>query len=224
MVLAEAYRADANPERAVIELQAARAAFERLGAKADVARANEALARLPAGDVRPLQSAAHRATRAFVFTDIVDSTRLAELMGDEAWDKVIRWHDQALRSLVAGHGGHEIKATGDGFFLAFDDPDRAIECAIAIQRRLADQRQTQGFAPSVRIGIHWADATRAGGDFIGTGVNQAARIGAHAEGAEILVSAPTIARTRRAFAESGRRTVQLKEISAPVEVLSIDWR
>jgi class 3 adenylate cyclase len=224
MTLAEAHAADGSPERAVIELQTAKATFERLGAMADLRRADETLAELPGVDVRPLQTGTQRAAKAFVFTDIVDSTKLAELMGDEAWDKVMRWHDQALRTLVAEHGGEEVKGTGDGFLLTFDDPDHAIECAIAIQRRLADQGRTQGFAPSVRIGIHWAEATRTGLDYIGTGVNQAARIGAHADGAEVLVSVPTLGQSRRPFAESRRQTVELKGISAPVEVVSIDWR
>jgi class 3 adenylate cyclase len=224
MILAKVHAAEGSPERAVIELQAARATFERLGAMADLLRADEALAALPQGDVRPLQTEVQRTAKAFVFTDIVDSTKLAELMGDEAWDKVIRWHDEALRSLVAEHGGQVIKGTGDGFFVTFADPDHAIECAIAIQRRLGDQRQTQGFAPSVRIGIHWAEASRTGLDYFGTGVNQAARIGAHAAGAEILISAPTLARSKRTFTESGRQTVELKGISEPVELVSIDWR
>jgi class 3 adenylate cyclase len=223
--LATAYAAEGSPERAAIELQTARTSFERLGATLDLRRADEALAALrDPTEARPMGSVTERAVKTFVFTDIVDSTKLAELLGDEAWDKLIRWHDQTLRSLVAEHGGQEIKGTGDGFFLAFDDPDRAIECAIAIQRRLTAQRQAQGFAPAVRIGVHQAEANRVGLDYFGTGVNQAARVGGSAGGAEILVSAPTLARSRRTFGETGRQTVELKGISAPVEVVSIDWR
>ena len=224
MGLAEAYAADGNRERAALEVQTALAAFERLGAANDRRRAEAALAALlGSSDGRSLGTAPERADKTFVFTDIVDSTKLAELVGDDAWNNLMRWHDQTLRALVAEHGGEEIKGTGDGFLLAFDAPDRAIECAIAIQRRLAEQRQAQGFAPAVRIGMHRAEANRAGLDYIGTGVNLAARVGAQAAGAEILVSAPTLAISRRTYTESGRRTVELKGISAPVEVVSIDW-
>jgi class 3 adenylate cyclase len=158
-----------------------------------------------------------------MFTDIVDSTRLAETMGDEAWDGVIRWHDRTLRSAVAEQGGEEVKATGDGFFLAFADADQALEAAVAIQRRLAEQRRAQGFALAVRIGVHGAQVNRVGLDYVGTGVNQASRIGAAAEGGEILVSATTLGGARHSFAEAGRRTVTLKGLSAPVEVVSIGW-
>lgn len=225
LLLAEAYIAAGSRERAVMEAQAARAAFERLGAIIDLRRADEILATThdEAGG-RPLGAATERTVKTFVFTDIVDSTKLAELLGDEAWNRLIRWHDQTLRSLVAEHRGQEIKTIGDGFFLTFDEPARAIECAIAIQRRLAEQRSAQGFAPAVRIGVHRAEATRTGLDYSGTGVNQAARIASQAAGAEILVSASTLEVANRKFAESARRSVELKGISSPVEIASIDWR
>ena len=225
LALADAYAASGDRETAALEAQTARAVFERLGATPDLRRADELLAAVhEVMESRPLPAQATRVGRAFVFTDIVDSTRLAELLGDDAWDSVIRWHDQAVRALAAEYRGEEIKRTGDGFFLAFDDVDRAIEGAIAIQRRLADQREKQGFAPAIRIGIHWAEANRSGLDYLGAGVNQAARIGAVAGAAEILVSASTLDRTRRSFVELERRTASLKGLSAPVEVASISWR
>jgi class 3 adenylate cyclase len=61
-------------------------------------------------------------------------------------------------------------------------------------------------------------------DYVGMGVNQASRIGDEADGGEILVSVPTVEATRKTFPESGRRTVELKGLSAPVEVASITWQ
>jgi class 3 adenylate cyclase len=132
-------------------------------------------------------------------------------------------HDKILRAAVAEQGGEEVKATGDGFFLAFADADLAIQAAIAIQKRLAEQRRAQGFAVSVRIGIHGAQANRVGLDYTGSGVNQASRVGAVADGGEILVSASTLASASHKFTERSRRTVELKGLSAPVEVVSVDW-
>ena len=225
MLLADAYRADDQADRAGIEARTARDVFERLGAALDLRRADALLKELAAApDAGPIGTATTRTVRVFMFTDIVDSTRLAETLGDEAWDGLTRWHDRTLRAAVAEQGGEEVKATGDGFFLSFADADQAIEAAITIQRRLADQRRAQGFAPAVRIGIHQAEANRVGLDYAGTGVNQASRIGAAAEGGEILVSALTLANARHAFGEAARRTVELRGLSAPVEVVSIDWR
>jgi class 3 adenylate cyclase len=225
MVLADGYRAQGDLERAVVELQAAQATFERLGAIPDAGRADAGLAGLRAstGEVGRGTSSV-RATRTFVFTDIVDSTKLVELVGDEGWDSIIRSHDQALRSLFAEHGGEEVKTIGDGFFVAFERTDRAIECAVAIQRRLAAHRQTHGFAPAVRIGVHAAEATRKGLDYSGKGVNLAARIGGVASGGEILASAETVAASVPSVPHTEPRTVALKGIAEPVEVVSIDWR
>ena len=224
VALAEAYLADGAAQRASMELQAARATFEQLGAGPELRRTDERLAALLSdGRADPTGPSPERALKTFAFTDIVDSTRLAELLGDDAWSKLIRWHDQTVRAVISEHGGEEIKATGDGFFLAFADPDAAIEAMIAFQRRLAEQRDRQGFAPAVRIGLHTAEANRTGLDYIGIGVNHAARIGAAADGGEILVSVATLDAARRSTADVPRRTLRLKGIGEPVEVASIAW-
>jgi class 3 adenylate cyclase len=225
MILAQAYLAADQPDRAAIEARTARDAYERLGASLDLRKADALLGQLAsAPDAQPLGMTTIRTVRVFMFTDIVDSTRLAEAMGDAAWDQVTRIHDQLLRAAVAEQGGEEVKATGDGFFLAFADADQALLTAVAIQRRLAAHREAQGFVPTVRIGIHQAEANRVGLDYTGAGVNQASRIGGAALGDEILISASTLGAARHSYADSGRRTVELKGISAPVEVVLINWR
>lgn len=163
-----------------------------------------------------------RVEKTFMFTDIVRSTNLVEAMGDEAWQSVIRWHDENLRSLFASHRGEEVAATGDGFFVAFESPDDAVACAVAIQRKLADHRRTQGFAPQLRIGLHAAGATQVGDNFTGKGVHEASRISGLADGGEILASRETAAGGR--FPLSQPRTVMVKGIAEPVEVVSVDWR
>lgn len=224
LALADAYLAEDARDQAAIEVRAAHAGFERLGAALDLRRAEAAMSRLRDVSDAPMGTTTTRLVRSFMFTDIVDSTRLAEAVGDEVWDKLIRRHDQAVRAAVAEQAGEEVKATGDGFFLAFSDPDRAVEAAVAIQRRLGAQRQNEESALEVRIGIHQAEANRVGLDYAGTGVNQASRIGDAASSGEILVSAATLAAAKHHYAETGRRSVALKGISAPVDVVSIDWR
>ncbi len=223
LALADAYRAAGQEDLGAIEARTARDAFEHLGAALDLRHAEAVLSSFTGSAAAPLGMATARVERVFMFTDIVDSTRLAETLGDEAWDGVIRSHDRTVRAAVAEQGGEEVKATGDGFFLAFADADQAIEAAVTIQRRLAEQRQAQGFALAVRIGIHGAAANRVGLDYSGSGVNQASRIGAAATGGEILVSSSTLAVARHSFSEGARRSVKLKGLSAPVEVVSIDW-
>ncbi len=167
------------------------------------------------------KSAPRRVEKTFMFTDIVKSTNLLEAMGDEAWQGLLRWHDETLRSLFATHRGEEVTATGDGFFVAFESPEEAVGCAVAIQRRLADQRKTQGFAPQVRIGLHAAGATQVGQNFTGKGVHEAARIAGLAEGGQILASRETAAGGR--FEVSDPRSVDIRGIAEPIEVVSVSW-
>src|SRR5204862_2136024 len=88
------------------------------------------------------KDAPRRVEKTFMFTDIEGSTNLVEALGDDAWQGVLHWHDDTLRSLFAEHKGEEVVGTGDGFFIGFDCPDEALACAVAIQRRLAEHRRT----------------------------------------------------------------------------------
>ncbi len=218
MLLAAAYQAGGDGEAAKLELRSAGSAFERLGATLDARRAAELL-----GDGAS-QKATPRAVKTFMFTDIVKSTNLVEAIGDEAWENLLHWHDQTLRSLFGEHEGEEVKHAGDGFFVAFPDAARAVECAAAIQRTLADHRREHGFAVQVRIGLHSAEATRRGRDYGGKGVHQAARIASLAEGGEILASQATVAADGVRYSLSEPRLVSLKGISEPVPVVAIEWR
>jgi class 3 adenylate cyclase len=214
--LGEAYAAEGDSAAADLELRAARDAFDRLGAGLESRRANDLIERL-----RP--SASERAHLTFLVSDIVGSTPLVEAIGDEAWSDVVAWHDRTLRELFAEHGGEEIDNAGDGFFVAFPDAARAAECAAAIQRTLAEHRRTAGFAPQVRIGIHSAETTRANGSYRGRGVHEAARVGALAGAGEIVASLAT-AKLVDGLERSEARSVELKGLAEPVDVVTLAWR
>ena len=160
-----------------------------------------------------------------MFTDIVGSTDLVGVIGDEAWEHLLAWHDQELTRLFGLHGGQVAHHTGDGFFVAFDGAAPAVACAIAVQQALADHRRLHGFAPRVRIGIHAAEATRRGDDYSGVEVHRAARVAALAGGDEILVTADTAAAAGLDAAWLGdRRAVTLKGFAETVDVLAVEWR
>ena len=217
LLAAEAYRLEGDTDAAELELRAAHDAFERLGAMLDARGAAEALARLETA------AGAERAGRTFLYTDICDSTPLVEAIGDEAWVGLVGWHDRTLRELFGQYGGEEVNHAGDGFFVAFPDARSALECAAAVQRRLAAHRRTNGFAPGVRIGVHAAEATRSASGYSGKGVHEAARVGALGGPGEIYASLDT-ARLGDGLAYSEPKTVTLKGISEPLEVVTIDWR
>ena len=216
-LLAEVAMRTGDPQVAVVELDAALTVFRDLGAARDIEVAQRLRDRL--GDA----AVGRQVRRTFMFTDIVDSTQLVAGMGDEQWSAVLRGHDRTIRDLLARHNGAEVKQRGggDGFFAVFESPADAVECAVAIQRALAAQRES-GFAPEIRIGVHEADALLSGNDFAGLGVHEAARIGAHAEAGCIVASAATVA-AAGTRAVTPARDVAFKGLSDRVAVQDVLW-
>jgi class 3 adenylate cyclase len=219
MGIADAARAMGNEERATMEYRAARQVFERLGARLDAQAAALALGEKPADAV----DAPTRITKVFMFTDIVGSTNLLAAMGDDAWRQLLRWHDGTIRAIVNAHRGVIVSKLGDGFFVAFDDPADGLNAAVGIQRALHEHRRDHGFAPQVRIGLHRAEATFEDDNYSGGGVHLAARIGAVAEGGQIVVSRETAVALGGGAASSPVEVVSLKGFTEPVEVVRLDW-
>jgi class 3 adenylate cyclase/tetratricopeptide (TPR) repeat protein len=159
-----------------------------------------------------------------LFSDIVDSTPLLEAIGDQAWNQLVKWHDATLRALFASFGGREVDHTGDGFFVVFDAAVDAAECGVAIQRTLADHRSRHGFAPRVRMAVHRASVVVDGPRVRGRGVHVAARILSAANGDQILMSAETVTSgTVRGLRVEGLHTVDLRGLSAPIDVVELVW-
>jgi class 3 adenylate cyclase len=208
--LGTAYRRNGDEHGSTVELEAALAAFERLGARPEEERIKEFLGRV-------------ETRRTFLFTDIVDSTRLLDTLGDDKWRRLLARHDELVREAISQSGGEVVKQTGDGFFASFESAKPAVEAAVAIQRALA----AEIVAPDVRIGAHAGGAFRTDsetGDYGGQGVHVAARIGAAAGAGEILVSAETLDGIGSAFRLSEPRQESLKGVDAPVDVVAVDWR
>jgi adenylate cyclase len=121
-----------------------------------------------------------------MFSDIEGSTALNERIGDRAWVRLISKHDKSVHRHVDNHGGYVVKSQGDGFMVAFAKPEQALGCAVDIQRSL--DKHPNGIR--VRIGIHVGKSVRRGDDLFGRNVAMAARVAAHADGGQILVSEP----------------------------------
>jgi class 3 adenylate cyclase len=217
-LLAQAAILSGDRDVAIVELDAAITVFEGLGAGRDLEAARLLRARI--GDI----AIGNQVRRTFMFTDIVDSTRLVAGMGDERWAAVLRSHDRTIRALLVEHGGSEVKQRGggDGFFAVFDDAPSGIACAIAIQCAFARQRDDTGFAPEVRIGVHEAEALLSGGDYAGLGVHEAARIAGLAGAGDILTSEATAAAAGAEITTPVRR-VAVKGLQDELAILSIEW-
>ena len=96
-----------------------------------------------------------------LFTDIVDSTRLATQLGDRRWHRTLEQHNEVVRANLARFRGREVKTTGDGFLATFDGPARAIRAAAAIRAELAEH------GLQIRVGLHTGECELLGDDIGG---------------------------------------------------------
>lgn len=117
-----------------------------------------------------------------LFTDIVDSTKTAERLGDIAWRDLLNAHDHVVRKQLHRFRGNEVKSLGDGFLVTFDGPARAIKCAHAISNAV----KTLGLA--VRAGLHTGEVEMTESDVRGISVHLAARVAALGQGDQVLVT------------------------------------
>jgi class 3 adenylate cyclase len=127
--------------------------------------------------------------RTILFTDVVNSTRLTQSLGDEAALAVLGVHDTIVRDALSASGGREVKHTGDGIMASFVSAAGAIRCAIQIQRELEKHAQKNPDRPlKVRVGAAAGEPVEQNNDLFGSTVQLAARLCAHAQPEQILVS------------------------------------
>src|SRR5664279_3349293 len=87
--------------------------------------------------------------KALLLTDVVDSTRLSETLGDSAMAEIWAAHDRLARSLLEPWRGREIDKT-DGMLLLFHDCADAVAYAMEYHRALA----TLPVRLTARAGLH----------------------------------------------------------------------
>jgi pimeloyl-ACP methyl ester carboxylesterase/class 3 adenylate cyclase len=154
---------------------------------------------------------------AILFTDIVGYTALTE-RDESAAIRVRERHRTLLRTLAAQFEGELIDATGDEALATFPSALLAVDCALALQAALRDDREL-----ALRIGIHLGDVARRGGEVIGEGVNVAARIRPLAEPGGICVSEPVyqMVRSRGHIHATSLGAQALKNVSVPLNVFAL---
>jgi class 3 adenylate cyclase len=168
------------------------------------------------------QSQPQGARKALMFTDLAGSTSLVEAIGDGAWQNLSAWLDGEMRRRFEEYRGREVDHAGDGFFVVFDSAEDAIECAIAVQRRMQSHRRLHGYAPQLRIGIHVGEVSDSGAAVRGAAVHRAARLCA-AAGPDVILA------SREALAASGRPLIGLKKLALkgikdPTDAAEVGWQ
>jgi class 3 adenylate cyclase/pimeloyl-ACP methyl ester carboxylesterase len=166
------------------------------------------------------QLPAHHSDRVLatvLYTDIVGSTERAARLGDRRWRDLLATHDAMVRAEVLRFRGGLVKTTGDGVLATFDGPGRAIRCSCAIR----DSARTLGI--DLRAGLHTGEIELIGDDVAGIAVHIGARVLAHADGGEVLVSSTVkdlVAGSGINFIERGEH--ELKGVPGPWRLFAVE--
>ena len=127
-----------------------------------------------------------------LFTDIEDSTRLRENLGENGFTELLEKHDSLILPIVENAGGQFVKNIGDSILAVFSQPSDAVECSINIQDTIHNAPLLNPFL-KVRIGIDMGQIIKrqdseASIDVFGRFVNRAARVESLANGGHILTT------------------------------------
>src|SRR6202171_4670562 len=128
-------------------------------------------------------------TVTIMFTDVEDSTRMLSQRGFTESHEMTKAYESIIAERVAEHAGRRIKGLGDGFMISFGSVRHGVECALDIQRAIAEySKQNPERKIRIRIGLNTGEVVEEAGDIFGAAVNVAARVAGKARGGEVLVS------------------------------------
>jgi predicted ATPase/class 3 adenylate cyclase len=153
-------------------------------------------------------------TVTLMFTDIERSTRLLQRVGG-AYADLLADHRGLLRDAFEQHGGYEVDAEGDSFFVAFASANDAVAAAVRAQRALAEHSWPESGEIHVRMGLHTGEPRLIDGRYVGLDVHAAARVMAAGHGGQVLVSESTRRLLDERFELRDLGEHRLKDLSGP---------
>ena len=156
-----------------------------------------------------------------------DIAGYSALMGSDEARTVsdLKGHQAVVLPMVGEFGGRVIDTAGDGMLAEFPSVLNAVECAVAIQRKMVERNAAVEPERHMefRIGINLGDVIYDNDRIFGDGVNVAARLEGFAEPGGICISGKVHdeirARIGLAYEDLGAK--QLKNIAEPVRVYGI---
>jgi adenylate cyclase len=157
-----------------------------------------------------------------MLSDIADAGTVAENLGPERWEQLIRDHHLLVEQLVSRHDGQVVKWQGDGFLASFSSAHAGLHAAVDLQRTF-----TAGASSlAIRVGLHSGFVIANPEQLMGRNVVLASRIASQATGGEILVSstAKEYTETDPSFRFEEHGEYHFKGLLGEHVVYSVLWR
>jgi TolB-like protein/class 3 adenylate cyclase len=161
-----------------------------------------------------------RKLAAILAADVVGYSALMERDEAGTYDRLRAGRKELFEPEIEKHHGAIFKLMGDGLLAEFGSVVSAVECAVSIQRGLAERNASVAEAEriQVRIGINLGEVIVEGDDRFGEGVNVAARLEQLADPGGICVSRKVVREVGKklAFGFQAMGDQQVKNIAEPV--------
>ncbi len=161
-----------------------------------------------------------RRLAAILAADVVGYSRL---MGEDEPGTRARFNahlHELIEPAIASRGGRIVKTMGDGLLVEFTSVVDAVQCAVDIQKGMADRNadETDDRRIEFRIGVNLGDVIIEGDDIHGDGVNVASRLEGLAEPGGICVSGDVYRQCRGKLdvGFDGLGQQEVKNIAEPV--------
>jgi class 3 adenylate cyclase len=157
------------------------------------------------------------AFRIICFTDLVGSTELLDRLGQSEYMVLLTEHDLIMRKALIRWKGREIKHTGDGFMVVFEDAEKALGWSLDVRESFAQRSDLD-----VRLGMAAGEPIDHDDDIFGAAVTMANRICSSAGPEQIYVS--DVVRdlgVEKGFSFDGGKTEMLKGFSEPATIFEL---
>ncbi len=129
---------------------------------------------------------------AILFADVVGSTKLYELMGDQKARSTVQRCIALMTRATDAHGGEVIKTMGDEIMATFAGVNEAAEAAAAMQRFISEDLDVDDVPVAIRVGFHFGPVMLEDGDVFGGAVHTANRMTSQAKAAQIITTAAAV--------------------------------
>ena len=166
-----------------------------------------------------------RKLAAILAADVVGYSRLMEQDEAKTFQRVKAHRIELIEPTITEHRGCIFKLMGDGILAEFASVVDAVECAVDIQRGMAERNagEPEDQRIDIRIGINLGEVIVEGADRHGDGVNIAARLEQLADAGGICVSGKVANEVEKklAFGFEPMGEQKVKNISEPIAVYRV---
>lgn len=161
-----------------------------------------------------------------LFADIVGSTRLYEILGDQVAEELISKTLKQLSGIIVECEGVIIKTIGDEVMSRFDQADNAVTAARKMHEFLAEKTApSREFKLAIRIGAHQGPIIENDGDIFGDTVNISARVAALARSGKTMITGYTYDQLPRPTRDRCQHIMQttVKGKEQPIDIYDVVW-